>query len=199
MTCIILSPCHLYTIIVQGPFQWRSFIRNWNSIITVSLTMFTQPFFSGADQENIKAPRHWPLCGEFHAQMASSAENVSIWWRHHDRNSFCCNSIITARQITTNICTCNLQQNLDKEKKHRIWNAMKNVSEKVPRFASLMPGCIELKLKHYSDVMMSVMASQITDVWTVCSGAHKKPSKLRASGFVRGNHRWPADSSHKGQ
>ena len=32
---------------------------------------------------NIKAPRHWPLCGEFPAQMASNAENVSIWWRHH--------------------------------------------------------------------------------------------------------------------
>ena len=41
-------------------------------------------------KENIKAPRHWPLCGEFTdgrwilAQMASNAENVSIWWRHHD-------------------------------------------------------------------------------------------------------------------
>ena len=35
----------------------------------------------------IKAPRHWPLCGEFTgefpARMASYAENVSIWWRHH--------------------------------------------------------------------------------------------------------------------
>ena len=30
-----------------------------------------------------KAPRHWPLWGEFTAQMASYAENVSIWWRHH--------------------------------------------------------------------------------------------------------------------
>ena len=41
-------------------------------------------------KENIKAPRHWPLCGEFTgtgefpAQRASYAENVSIWWRHHD-------------------------------------------------------------------------------------------------------------------
>ena len=40
-------------------------------------------------KENIKAPRHWPLCGEFagvgeiSAQRASYAENVSIWWRHH--------------------------------------------------------------------------------------------------------------------
>ena len=26
-----------------------------------------------------------PETGEFPAQMASNAENVSIWWRHHDR------------------------------------------------------------------------------------------------------------------
>ena len=43
-----------------------------------------------SDVENIKAPRHWPLCGEFTgtgefpAQMFSYAENVSGWWRHHE-------------------------------------------------------------------------------------------------------------------
>ena len=26
---------------------------------------------------------NWPGTGEFPAQMASNAENVSIWWRHH--------------------------------------------------------------------------------------------------------------------
>ena len=26
-----------------------------------------------------------PVTGEFPAQMASNAENVSIWWRHHER------------------------------------------------------------------------------------------------------------------
>ena len=26
---------------------------------------------------------HSPQTGEFHAQMASNAENFSIWWRHH--------------------------------------------------------------------------------------------------------------------
>ena len=25
----------------------------------------------------------WPVDGEFPAQMANNAENVSIWWRHH--------------------------------------------------------------------------------------------------------------------
>ena len=42
--------------------------------------------YSGADKKDIKAPRHLPLCGvtgEFPAKMASNAENVSIWWRHH--------------------------------------------------------------------------------------------------------------------
>ena len=34
-----------------------------------------------------------PETGEFPAQMASNAENVSIWWRHHvmkDKVSFWC-------------------------------------------------------------------------------------------------------------
>ena len=41
-------------------------------------------------KESIKAPRHWPLWGEFTEDRwiprteASNAENVSIWWRHHD-------------------------------------------------------------------------------------------------------------------
>ena len=40
-------------------------------------------------KENIKAPRHWPLCGnspvtgELSAQRASNAENISIWSRQH--------------------------------------------------------------------------------------------------------------------
>ena len=56
--------------------------------------MFTQPFIQTQIKENIKAPRHWPLCGEFTgtgdfpAQRASYAENVSIWWRHHEQASY---------------------------------------------------------------------------------------------------------------
>ena len=29
-----------------------------------------------------------PGTGEFPAQMASDAENVSIWWRHHDEKIY---------------------------------------------------------------------------------------------------------------
>ena len=51
--------------------------------------LFTQPFILAQIKVNIKASRHWPLygeftgTGEFPTQMASNAENVSIWWRHH--------------------------------------------------------------------------------------------------------------------
>ena len=46
--------------------------------------------FRRRSKENINAPRHWPFCGEFTgtgefpAQSASYAENVSIRWRHHE-------------------------------------------------------------------------------------------------------------------
>ena len=54
-----------------------------------SLAIVYLTVYSAQIKENIKAPRHWPLCGEFTgtgefpAQKASNAENVSIWWRHH--------------------------------------------------------------------------------------------------------------------
>ena len=64
---------------------------NYNDLIMramasqiISLTVVYQTQI----KENIKAPRHWPLrgeftgTGEFPAQRASNAESVSIWWRH---------------------------------------------------------------------------------------------------------------------
>ena len=45
--------------------------------------------FGHKSNENIKAPRHWPSCGEFTVtgefptQRAINEENVSTWWRHH--------------------------------------------------------------------------------------------------------------------
>ena len=46
--------------------------------------------FRRRSRKKIKAPRHWPLCGEFTGDQwiprtNSSAENVSICWRHHIR------------------------------------------------------------------------------------------------------------------
>ena len=54
-----------------------------------SLTVVYTTVYSDVDQSKHQSSAHWPLCGEFTgtgefpAQMASYAENVSIWWRHH--------------------------------------------------------------------------------------------------------------------
>ena len=67
-----------YCDVIMGPIAYQ----------ITSLTI-VYSFIQRQIKENIKAPRHWPLCGEFTgdrwipAQMASNAENVSIWWRHH--------------------------------------------------------------------------------------------------------------------
>ena len=57
---------------------------------------------------------------------------------------------------------------------------------------------------HYSDVIMSTIASQFTSVSivysTVCSGPDQRKHQSSASlAVVRGIHRWPVDSPHKGQ
>ena len=45
-------------------------------------------FVRGIHRGPVNSPHIWPVTreftGEFPAQMASNAENVSIWWRHHD-------------------------------------------------------------------------------------------------------------------
>ena len=41
-----------------------------------SLTIVYLTVYSSADQSNIKAPRHWPLCGELPAQRASHAMTI---------------------------------------------------------------------------------------------------------------------------
>ena len=56
---------------------------------------------------------------------------------------------------------------------------------------------------HCSDVITRAMASQITGVSIVClafcSGADQRKHQSSASlAFVRGIHRWPVDSPHKG-
>ena len=68
--------------------QWRH-----NGCDCVSKSPASRLFIQAEIKENIKAPRQWPLCGEFTgagefpAQMASNAENVSILWRHHGKQA----------------------------------------------------------------------------------------------------------------
>ena len=62
---------------------------------------------------------------------------------------------------------------------------------------------LEDMVVHYSDVIMSAMASRITGVSlvcsTVCSDAdQRKPQSSTPLAFVRGMPQWPVDSPHKG-
>ena len=83
--------------------RWKEWSRRWSSLPwyhnELAAVSNHQPheclfnrFFHAQIKENIKAPRHWPLCGnspmtsEFPAQRASYAENVYIWWRHYDES-----------------------------------------------------------------------------------------------------------------
>ena len=74
----------------------------------------------------------------------------------------------------------------------------------LPHLQSLLMIVITLFCRnHYSDVIMGAMASQITGVSivysTVCSGADQRKHQSSASlAFVRGIHRSPQNSPHKG-
>ena len=54
-----------------------------------SLAIVYLTVYSGADKKTSKlcvtglCEGKSPMTGEFPAQRASNAENVSIWWRHH--------------------------------------------------------------------------------------------------------------------
>ena len=61
----------------------------------------------------------------------------------------------------------------------------------------------DLAIQHYNDIIMSMMASQITSLTivysTVYSGSDQRKHQSSASlAFVRGIHRWPVNSPHKG-
>ena len=77
----------------QSDFVIR--IQHYSDVImafqNAPFRLFTQAFVQAQIKENDKAPLHWPLfegnpqvTGEFPAQRASNAENVFIWWRHHE-------------------------------------------------------------------------------------------------------------------
>ena len=71
-------------------------------------------------------------------------------------------------------------------------------------FSNISLFCLTIAVcPHYSDAIMSAMASQITgvsiDYSTVYSGAYKRKHQSSTSlAFVRGIHRWPVNSPHKG-
>ena len=73
-----------------------------------------------------------------------------------------------------------------------------------PRYvpASAPEGLINTTQNHYSDVIMTTMASQITSHTIVYSTVYSGTDQRKHQGstslaFVRGIHRWPVNSPHK--
>ena len=125
--------------------------------------LFTQPFI----QAQIK------VTGEFPVHRASYAENVSIWWRHHDE-----------RNPDTWIVPSLIQYVLIQLLHHSLIEPNHDTR------------------KHYSDVIMGGMASQITSVMIVYSAVYSgadqwKHQSSSSLAFVWGIHRWPVNSPHK--
>ena len=91
---VITTIFHLGSVILTIPAKWRLNIQ-WrhNGRDGVSNHQPHQCLLNrlfGRRSKKISKPRVTGLCvgnspgiGEFPAQMASDAENVSIWWHHH--------------------------------------------------------------------------------------------------------------------
>ena len=117
-----------------------------------------------------KALRHWPLCGEFtggrwiprkNGQLRGKCFHLIIWWRHHElstRYTVCRALLGFAASKSTHILQgyfihdCPPPPPLPAP-----FEPVKNIDEPTKSQC------------HYSDVMMSAMASEITGVSIVCS------------------------------
>ena len=91
----------------------------------------------------------------------------------------------------------------------KIWHACINVLGAICTFCVNMSEPVliikcdnywhtHIHLTHYNDVIMSTMASQITSLPSVFSGAGQRKHQSSASlAFVRRFYRWPMNSPHK--
>ena len=86
----VLLPCHLGgQTVIRWQHECDVIMGAMASQITI-LAIVYSTVYSGADQRNHQNSASlafvplWnlPLTGEFPAQLASNAENASIWWRH---------------------------------------------------------------------------------------------------------------------
>ena len=91
LKCDVISRTYTKRV---GPLQWRHDRRDSVSNHQPHDCLLNRLF--GRRSKKTSKLRVTGLCagnspvpGEFPAQMASYAENVSIWWRHHDMESMC--------------------------------------------------------------------------------------------------------------
>ena len=71
--------------VLNFPYHYNDVIMGAMAYQITSLAIVYSTVHSGAGQRKHQSSASLAFfCGEFPAQRASNAENVSIWWRHHD-------------------------------------------------------------------------------------------------------------------
>ena len=97
--------CFVVLCFVAVTLHYNDVIMNTMASQITSLTIIYSSVYSGADQRKHQSSAslafvNSPVTGEFPTQRASNAENVSIWWRHHDQ------LIKEPRIVLTHILQC---------------------------------------------------------------------------------------------
>ena len=68
----------------KNPIHYCDVIMSVMTSQITTLAIVYSTIYSGADQTKLCVSGLCDVTGEFPTQMARDAENVSIWWRHHD-------------------------------------------------------------------------------------------------------------------
>ena len=134
-----------------------------------SLTIVYSPVYSGTDKKKTSKLRVTGLCavnspvsGEFPAQMASNAENVSIWWRHHVWETKCC---VESINITLVLLYCRLS----------IVISINHQPTLLPNTKRSCKRCMNLTLnvRGYPGLTRSI--SWLLMAWLLVSSEHQQP------------------------
>ena len=155
-------------------------------------------------KEHIKAPRHWPFCGEFTGdrwiprKKASNAEIVSIWWRHHDlpnsSRAVCTPPPNSPLMASSMVLPCNFLYSSNTTFRWsyvRPVRTLKNPDSSVPSLPSPALYSALGNQKHYIDVIMGVSVSNHQRHDCLLKGLFrrrwKKTWNLRVTGLCAGN------------
>ena len=92
------------SVVTSGIPDCNDVPRHYSDVMTSAMAsqiagvvIVYQTVCSGADQRKHQSSASLNfVTGEFPAQRTSNAENVSIWWRHHDTSCHCNQNIIVA-------------------------------------------------------------------------------------------------------
>ena len=80
-------------------YHYGDVIMGAISTLITSLTVVYSTVYSDADQGNIKAPRHWPLCGEFTGDRWISRTNGQYRGKYFHLMTSSCNMLELRLQI----------------------------------------------------------------------------------------------------